>query len=109
MRGVIAASGWQSPTVYYVDLKLTNTGSDTAYNTTVTGLNIRSLDGHTVVAAGALPLAYGDVASGNSATKRIYFTVTQTPSRFSATASVTMQNSAVAKLNTSWSSVLIAN
>jgi uncharacterized repeat protein (TIGR01451 family) len=79
---------------YYVDLKLTNTGSGEAVNVQLSTVTLKTLAGTETAgyASPALPKAIGSLPSGASATVRLYLAVPATVTRFSLTENGTMRN-----------------
>ncbi len=109
VRGTAGATGWTQSGSFFVSLTLTNTGSTTAYNTTVNALSVRSLNGIPAALVGpAMPACYGDIPIGVSVTRRIYFN-TVSGARLSMTATIGLQNQAAAKLTTSAGFAVTAN
>ena len=95
LSGAIAAKGWVTAGVlYYVDLRLTNTGTGNARNISITSLPLRTLSGTGVVTLNSppLPIAVGNLDVGGSTTLHILLNIPSTVTRFSITETGNVQN-----------------
>jgi hypothetical protein len=82
---------------YFVDVRLTNTGTGHARNLSVTQLPLRTIAGSGAVSydaarSPALPIALGSLDAGAATTIRLYLNVASTVSRFSITEAGSLQN-----------------
>ena len=103
ISGAIAAQGYASGS-FFVDLRLTNSGSGSAQNVRVNTIQLRTLSGTGTVTyntqlSGALPRLVGDLAPGASTIVRLYLNLPSSVSRFSITEGGSLQNSAGTTLN----------
>jgi len=94
LSGAIASKG-ANETGYYVDLKLTNTGTGKARNVSISALLFRTLAGTgsvTLKLPSKVPSAVGDLDAGGSTTVRFYLDRPATVTRFSITENGTLQD-----------------
>lgn len=97
IAGAIAGKGRDASGNFYVDLRLSNTGTGHARGVQINSLAFRTLSGTGTVSynaalSGALPLTIGAIDAGSSATVRLFLNVPATVTRFSITESGTLQN-----------------
>lgn len=102
LAGSVSNKGIHSPGVLWVDLKISNTGSSLARNVTVTQILPRVLAGSGTVTMNAtlsppLPLVLGDISVNNSVTRRLYFNLPATVTRFSITENGTLSGVKLAR------------
>jgi len=93
----IANKGRDLDGSFWVDLRLTNTGTGHARNVNVASLTLQMLTGTGAVSynaarSGPLPMAIGSLDVGETRTVRLYLNVPATILRFSITEGVTLQN-----------------
>jgi hypothetical protein len=82
LNGTIATSG-RDPTGYFIDLRQQNIGTGDARNVRVSLCLIATRYGSgQVTLATALPVLFGDIAVGSSATRRLYLNVPATVKQF---------------------------
>ncbi len=87
---------------------MTNTGGDTALNTTITQETVHALSGLTVTAASpALPASYGNIAPSQRVTKRLFFNLSGS-ARFSVALTLSLKNASGATLSTSYATAVFA-
>jgi hypothetical protein len=90
ITGFVAAKGLDPSGAYYVDVRLTNTGTGNARNLKITTINPRMLSGTGTVSYNSslsppLPVTVGNLDAGISATFRLFLGVPSTVTKFSVT------------------------
>jgi hypothetical protein len=90
ITGFVSAKGLDPSGAYYVDVRLTNTGTGNARNLKIGVINLRTLSGTGTVSYNSslsppLPVAVGNLDVGNSLTFRLFLGVPSTVTRFSVT------------------------
>jgi hypothetical protein len=97
VAAAIAAKGRDAAGNFYLDVRLTNSGTGHARNVKISQLALRVLSGSGTVSylpalSGALPLSIGSLDVGASSTVRLYFSVPATVTRFSITETGAVNN-----------------
>jgi hypothetical protein len=93
----IANKGRDASGSFWIDLRLTNTGSGHARNVSLPVLAFRTLNGigtvtYDAARSGPLPVNIGALDVGDIRVVRLYLSAPLTVTRFSITESVTLQN-----------------
>jgi K319L-like, PKD domain/Bacterial Ig domain len=97
LAGAVVGKGRDASGNYFVDLRITDTGTGNARSVNINQLTFRTLSGTGAVGfnaalSGALPFAVGDIDASSSETVRLYLNLPPTVVRFSITETGTLQD-----------------
>jgi len=112
LAGAVVGKGRDASGNYFVDLRMTDTGTGNARSVQINQLAFRTLSGTGTVSlnatlSGALPLAVGSIDAGASETVRLYLNLPPTVTRFSITETGSLQDVAGASFSYSQAQAVI--